>query len=84
MLIFEIVLPGATAFFLYKLSSCSLVTSGIHSLECKVTLDSRWICVSTLHFYILTFKYFSSMCFTSESLSYAEPHCDILCIHYVV
>lgn len=57
MLAFETIFPGAIFFFfLYELSVCSPVTSGGCLPERKVMLDSRWICVSTLHFYILTFK----------------------------
>lgn len=56
MLISETIFPGVIVIFLCKLSICSPVTSGIHLPECKVMLDCRWICVSTLHFYILTFK----------------------------
>lgn len=82
ILIFEIMFPRATGFFLYKQPSCSLVISGIHLLECKVMLDSRWICVSTPHFYILTFSF--PACASFQKASHMLNHTVTSCAYIML
>lgn len=82
ILIFEIVFSGATVFCLYKQPNCSLVISGIHLLEYKVMLDSRWICVSTLHFYILTFSF--PACAPLQKASHMPNHTVTSCAYIML
>lgn len=82
ILIFEIMFPGATGFFFCINNLAASVISGIHSLEYKVMLDSRWICVSTLHFYILTFSF--PACASLQKASHMLNHTVTSCAYIML